>query len=106
MTRKKTKRKKIKLTEQEKEQRCQEREVRTVMTNIGFKRIPNIGGKEFVYKSRTSEMDDIFYYKNVILILEYTVGQPGEHLLKKNYLYEKINENQNEFIDFLLNEDK
>ena len=106
MAKRKTKKKSKKFTPQQKEQRQQEREIRNLMINIGFNRIPRINGKEFVYKERTSEMDDIFYYKNIILITEYTIGKPGDHLLKKKVFYDKVNENKNEFICFLLNVNK
>ena len=76
------KRKAKKLTDEQKAQRLQEREIRNLMSNIGFKKFPRIDGKEFVYKDRTSEMDDIFYFENILLITEYTIGSPGKHLLE------------------------
>ncbi len=100
------KRPKRRLTEQEKEQRFQQREIRNLLKNIGFNRIPRIDGKEFEYKGRTSEMDDIFCFENVLLITEYTIGTPGVHLLKKNYFYSKIYENRTDFIKFLLENEK
>ena len=103
---KRTKRKKRKLTDQEKEQRLQQREIRNLFKNIGFNSIPRIDGKEFEFKGRTSEMDDIFYFENILLITEYTTGKPGEHLLKKNYFYNHVNENKKEFIEFLLKHEK
>ena len=103
---KKTKQKVKKLTEQEKEQRFQVREISTVLKNIGFNKIPYIDGKHFEYEGRSSEMDDIFVYENIILITEYTIGHPKEHLLSKNYFYEKISNNKRNFLDFLLTEEK
>lgn len=94
------------LTPQEKEQNQQLKEIRSLLHNIGFIKFPKVDGKEFVYDKRTSELDDMFYYENVILIMEYTIGNPSDHLLKKNYIYEKINNNPIAFIDFLLNHDK
>lgn len=95
-----------KLTEQEKEQRFQVREVSALLKNIGFDKLPYIDGKHFEYAGRSSEMDDIYIYKNIILITEYTIGHPNDHLLKKNYFYEKISENKRAFLDFLLTEEK
>ncbi|MEE9429970.1 MAG: DGQHR domain-containing protein [Melioribacteraceae bacterium] len=103
---KRTKRKKRRLTDQEKEQNLQKREIRNLLKNIGFSRIPRIDGKGFEFKGRTSEMDDIFYLENILLITEYTIGKPGEHLLKKNYFYNHLNENKKEFIEFLLSHEK
>jgi hypothetical protein len=96
-----------KLTEQEKEQRQQKREIRSLLTNIGFSRIPGIAGKEFVFENRTSEIDDVFHFENVILLIEYTTAKsPGDHLLNKKIVYDKINSTPEEFIKFLKNETK
>ena len=110
---KKTLRKKkprIKLSPEEKakrrEQKNQENEIRRILKNIGFYRLPHIDGKEFIFNDRTSEMDDIFINENVIVITEYTIGDPGNHLLKKKIFYDKINEDKREFIDFLLSCEK
>lgn len=102
----KGKRGKKPLTEQAKEQNAQLKEIRALMQNIGFFRAPNIDGKEFVYDGRTSELDDIFYFENVIVIAEYTVGSPATHLLKKKVIYDKINSNPSAFIKFLLEDEK
>lgn len=78
---------KKKLSAQEKarikEQKTQQKEITNILKNIGFSKIPCIDGREFQYDNRTTEIDDIFVYENVILIIEYTIGTPGEHLLKK-----------------------
>ncbi|KQB42120.1 DGQHR domain-containing protein [Flavobacterium daejeonense] len=91
---------------QRKEQRYQEKEIRDIMKNIGFHRLPYIDGKQFIFDNRTSEMDDIFIKDNVILITEYTIGAPGTHLLKKKVFYDKILEDKKAFIDFLISEEK
>jgi len=100
---KKTKKKK--LTEKEKEQRQQKKEVRRLLTNIGFNRVPGISGKQFIYEGRTSEIDEIFLYENILLIVELTTtASPGEHLINKKLFYDKINASPVNFISFLLNE--
>ncbi|SHG03893.1 DGQHR domain-containing protein [Chryseobacterium vrystaatense] len=91
---------------QRKEQSNQRKEIRDIMKNIGFDRLPYIDGKEFIFEDRTSEMDDIFIKDNIILITEYTIGTPGTHLLKKKIFYDKILEDEKSFIEFLINEDK
>lgn len=83
-----------------KEQRDQKKEIRDIMKRIGFSRLLGIDGKEFVYDGRTSELDDLFVCENVIVLTEYTVGEP--HLLKKSVLYNKINSNIGDFIRFLV----
>lgn len=107
-TKKKTKRKKLSPQEKafKKEQTDQVKEIRTILKNVGFTRLPYIDGKEFTFNDRISEMDDIFINENVILITEYTIGSPGTHLLKKKIFYDKINEDKRIFIDFLLQEEK
>lgn len=95
-------RKKNVLTPQQLDQRSQINEVRRLMNNMGFERIKRIGGKKFLYKGRTSEIDDVFYCENVIVILEYTTDKnPGTHLKSKKLIFDKINEDHFEFIEFL-----
>lgn len=94
------------LSPAEKEQRTQQNEILRVMKNIGFEKVPRVDGKEFVFKDRTTELDDIFYYENVVILTEYTVGKPGDHLLKKKVIYDLINEDRREFLDFLLSLEK
>ena len=83
-----------------KEQRDQKKEIRDIMSRIGFTRLNGIDGKEFVYDGRTSELDDIFICENIILLTEYTIGEP--HILKKKIIYDKINNNTSAFIKYLI----
>lgn len=89
-----------------KEQRDQINEISAILKNIGFTKIPGIDGKEIVYDGRTSEMDDIFCFENIILITEYTIGEPATHLLKKKIFYDKILEDKRSFLNFLIDEPK
>ena len=86
-----------------KEQRDQKKEIRGIMKRVGFTRLLGVDGKEFVYKERKSEIDDIFVCENVIILTEYTVGDPSSHLLKKNPIYNLINENVGDFVKFIVN---
>lgn len=83
-----------------KEQRDQKKEIRDIMKRIGFMRLVGVDGTEFVYKERKSEIDDIFVCENVIILTEYTVGEP--HLLKKSLIYNLINENVGDFVKFII----
>ena len=83
-----------------KEQRDQKKEIRDIMRRIGFTRLAGIDGTEFAYKDRTSEIDDIFVCENVIILTEYTVGDP--HILKKSIIYNLINENAGDFVKYLI----
>lgn len=83
-----------------KERRDQIKEIREIMLRIGFTRLSGIDGKEFVYDGRTSELDDIFICENIILLTEYTIGDP--HILTKKIIYDKINNNTHTFIKYLI----
>lgn len=100
------KKKKKKLSAEEKAQRKAQttyrNEIRTIMNNLGLQRIPGVDGKHFTYDERKTELDDIFFYQNIIILTEYTLGDPKEHLLAKNYFYNKVIENKPGFIDFLI----
>lgn len=76
------------------------KEIRDIMKRIGFTRLVGIDRTEFVYKDRKSEIDDIFVCENVIILAEYTVGEP--HLLKKSLIYNLINENVGDFVRFIV----
>ncbi|MEI1682583.1 hypothetical protein V8P49_15395 [Acinetobacter baumannii] len=105
------KKRKNKLTPQERETKkiktTQESEIRNIFKNLGFTRISNVDGKHINYDGRDSEMDDIFIYENIILITEYTISEkPADHLKNKGIFYNKIFEDPQKFIKFLLNEPK
>ena len=45
-------------------------EIRSFLKNIGYTRFPSVDGKEFFFSGRTSELDDLFYNENIVLIVE------------------------------------
>lgn len=105
------KKKKIKLSAEQrtqlKEQKAQRKEISNLLKNIGFKNIPSIDGKEFIFNNRKSEIDDIFYHENVILLIEYTItNDPGSHVLNKEHFYQRVLENPSDFIKFATQEPK
>lgn len=109
MTKKKTpkKRKRVILTEEELQRRGHIKDIRTTMENIGFHRISGIDGNNFVYKSRESELDDIFVFENLIILTEYTSGQDvSTHLFKKKAFYDLVNNSHRDFIEFAIEEPK
>lgn len=99
-------RKRRKLTPTEIAQRAQIREARNVLKNIGFTRMPRIDGKHFEYLDRKTEMDDIHFFENVMLIVEYTIGDPGTHLLKKKIFYDKVMKDNAHFIRYINNNEQ
>ena len=107
MATKKTKRKKSKMTPEEKRKAIEKsnhmKMIRTTLSNIGFEHLSNVAGYNFVYKERPSELDDVFVLENIILLVEYTTEQnPTDHLLKKSIIYDRINESHSDFIRYLI----
>lgn len=101
------KKKKVTLTPHELEKRAHQKEVRSVLFNIGYSRIPRIDGKEFTYSGRKSEIDDMFYNENVLLLVEYTTADDtGKHLINKKVFCDLVNNDPTAFIEFILEEPK
>lgn len=103
---KKKSKKRLILSDQQKEQNLQKKEIRNLLSNIGFIRVPYIDGTEFTYEGRTSEFDDIYYSENIVILTEYTIGNPSDHLINKKIIYDKINDNPRNFIKFLIGNEK
>lgn len=75
--------------------------IRSVMANMGFKLVSGVDSHNFTFLGREGELDDVFYYENVLIIMEYTVSNdPGDHLKKKSFLFNNISNNTKQFIDF------
>jgi DGQHR domain-containing protein len=100
---KKKKGKKPAKTEQEKIKQLHFREVRSVFSTCGFKRVPGASDKEFTFQGTTSDLDDIFVFENIIALVECTTSQNdiSGHLKKKKVLYDKITNNSSAFRSFL-----
>jgi DGQHR domain-containing protein len=80
------------------------REVRSIFSTCGFRRIPSASDKEFTYDGTTSDFDDVLLRENVIVLSECTVHQSSElsgHLKKKKVLYDKIIKNVPAFLAFM-----
>ncbi len=101
---KSTKKPKPKLTHHDKEKRAYQKEITNVLQNIGFTTAPSVDNKHFIYDDRKTELDDIFFFENIILLTEYTIGDPGTHLKEKKIIYDKINKSPVEFLKFLYGE--
>ncbi len=91
---KKKKKKKQKLSPEAKALRRTQhrfhREFRALFRNLGFVRV-KADGVELKVDGRTGELDDIFVYENVLVLVEHTTGQAGsEHVLKKKPFFDKI----------------
>lgn len=103
----KKRKKKVILSEEEKLRRGHVNDIRATMSNIGFLRIKGIEGKNFTYKNCQTELDDIFVYENLILLIEYTAQKDvSSHMKGKKVFYDLVDNSHRDFIDFILNEPK
>src|SRR5437764_498228 len=99
-TKKKKKSSKAAPTPEQQKQSKQKRTARRVFHRLGFARI-RADGKEFQFEGRTGELDDIFVYENVLILVEYTVGKSTtSHVLKKKVLFDLISVNTSDWITF------
>ncbi|MET4845756.1 hypothetical protein [Bradyrhizobium japonicum] len=101
---KKAKSKKKKMSPEEKaKQRIERkfyRDFRSLMRELGLTHV-RADGLEIKFEGRTGELDDIFVYENVLVLVEYTLGKPDSaHVLKKKPLFDKILANKAGFVDF------
>lgn len=106
-TQKKVKRtkkaKKTSLSSEEIEKRNHRQEVRNIFAKAGFEKVSSVSDKEFTFKGRTGDIDDVFLYDNIVVLLEYTCSKTeniSSHLLKKKILFDHILNNQADFIQF------
>ena len=73
------------------EKRNHKNGIRRLFHSLGFCNV-DADGIEIDFAGRTGEIDDIFICENVLILMEYTVGQPkSTHLLTKKVLFDKIN---------------
>lgn len=95
---------KKRLDPKEVEKRNHRKDIRSVFRNSGFTKVLSVSGtgKGFTFKGRTGEIDDVFVYENIIVLAEYTTTTThlSDHLLTKKILFDLINDNKNEFIEF------
>lgn len=104
LAKKKKKSPKTKLTPEKKEQKAHITEIRRIHTQSGFERLAGVN-KDIEYHGFPGEFDDIFVYKHIILIGEYTTlkssSEIGKHIKKKGYLYREILKDTSKFVAFL-----
>jgi len=78
-----------------------------IFSKSGFNYIKS-ENKEFTFKAkaggtRTTELDGVFVYENILIILEDTCSNnPSEHLAKKQLIFDLALKNKNDFIKCLL----
>lgn len=83
------------------EQRRFTRSIRTMFGNMGFTHIPT-AGHEAKFGIKTGELDAVFLYQNVLLIIEdTTASKPFDHAKNKKLLAEQIVRHKGDLIDWL-----
>lgn len=101
---KKRKRRK-KIDPKELEKRKHRKDIREIFKKSGFIKILSVSDKEIDFKGRKGDFDDIFVYENVIVLAEYTCREKskniGHHLKEKILLFDRINENPSELVEYL-----
>lgn len=95
----KPKKRKIKLTPEERKRRRDQRSqidrARSIFTKTDFARVLDISDKEFTFSGRTGDVDDVFVRENIIVCLEYTIStgeKLGEHIKGKVHLFQRMYE--------------
>lgn len=87
--------------EQDKTQRKFSGEVTSVFVGSGFERISGVIGN-FTFHSQTSDLDNVFVYENIIVLVEETVSENSDslsiHLRKKGQFAECIHKDEAGFI--------
>jgi len=66
--------------------------IRSVFSSTGFKRYAQLSDRQFKLSPTVdSDFDDIFVFENLVVCVEYTTNKDiGDHLRKKNIVYENI----------------
>lgn len=83
------------------EQRAFTRRVKSTFTNAGFVHLPT-AGIERQFGRKTGELDHVFVFENIVLVCEETIEkEPRVHLKNKKLLFDEIEANKVEFIEWL-----
>jgi DGQHR domain-containing protein len=105
---KSAKAKKKPLTPEEKKKRARQRafarQHRMIFERAGFKRIVGVDGKHFTFDGVKSELDDLYVFENVVVMLEYTISSGptlATHVKGKAGSHNKIASKPYEFLEKL-----
>ena len=109
MVTKTKKKRKIKLTKEQKEERLHKqqerlyfRSIEDIFKNSGFDSLPCENTRFNIGNRPDNEMDHCFVLENIIVICEQTTGKKNtDHLLKKQETAATINHNKEEFLNHL-----
>ncbi|MBD2753534.1 DGQHR domain-containing protein [Spirosoma validum] len=99
---KKTIKKTTKEIIQARRQRSLNNKVNKIFQNMGFQYLHTDGIHE-TFGGQKGELDNVFLYENIILMVEQTVSDDNDHLKKKDYFFRKIISDFPNFIIWLKN---
>ncbi len=78
-----------------------EKAMKAFFERVDFRLIKS-DGVEFTFKNRTGEIDALFVHENIVIVAEYTVGQPDSgHVGKKALLWGLIRNHAEDWIEHL-----
>jgi len=75
-------------------------DVLSFFKTTGFEYI-STNGKEKAFGNIPGELDGVYFYKNIIVLIEETISSSNDHLRTKVDYFEKIKENKEEFLKWL-----
>lgn len=78
--------------------------VRGIFTLATFKHVTKLSNRVFTFKGSQCDFDDVFLYENILVLCEYTTSQESDvsaHVKHKKVIFDKINQHQSAFIEFL-----
>lgn len=86
------------------QQRRFARSIKSMFLNMGFAHLPT-EGREAKFGHKTGELDSVYIYENVLLVVEDTTSSdPFKHAKNKRLLAEQLVTSKPEFIEWLRNE--
>lgn len=97
------KKKRKKLTPEQKARNAFNRLIRSTVESIGFAERKGLRDRTVSYQGEKSDFDGVFVRENVVLIAEYTTRSKdiSEHIKKKKTLYDKIVADSKSFVEHL-----
>lgn len=104
---KKVKKTKRELNPEKKKENEYKKLIRSILTKCGMQRLSQLEEAPFKFKKLSSDIDDVFIYENIFLLVEYTVSESGkvkEHLSNKIPIFNAIIEDKNGFINYIKSE--
>lgn len=105
---KKTTSKKPKLTSAQRKANLRTRQhirlIKDVFTSFGFRHVSGMSSKNFEFKGRPCDFDDVFLLDNILVLVEHTTHGDeyiSKHLINKKIVFDYINQSPSEFVGYV-----